>query len=200
MGAMYDAEIINYLSIIAGKDKRVKVLKETVSKALKMMQHPRLMKFINREMNFDRFEYTWEQKLDMAKREINLSKKEEKEVQDVGIVLCPKTLKEFYTYIRSAENELNEADKTAEMSSLRKRNVNLEGKRLMIEKEAKRGKQYPLGIKTKNHVERLNRTNMEEVATQKTDMYDHRTYPIVGGKSAQIQVNIKKKKASVDIG
>ena len=40
-------------------------------------------------MKFDRFEYTWEEKLDIARKEINLTEKEEKEIRDVGVVLCP---------------------------------------------------------------------------------------------------------------
>ena len=118
-----------------------------------MMKHPRLIQMINREVNFDRFEYTWEQKLDQVKQEIPLTVKEEQEIRDVGIVLCPKTLKEFYGYIRSAEEELKDNDKEKSMAQLRKRNVNLEGKRLKIEKSAQRGNKYPLDIKMKKHVE-----------------------------------------------
>ena len=58
MAKMYDVEIANYLRVIAGKDKRIDVLIQTIRKALKMMQHPRLMQLITRELNFDRFEYT----------------------------------------------------------------------------------------------------------------------------------------------
>ena len=32
------------------------------------------------------------------------------------------------------------------------------------------------------------------------DVYDHKVYPIVGGKTAQIQVNVSKKKTSMDLG
>lgn len=70
------------------------------------MQHPRLMQLITRELNFDRFEYSWEEKLQAVKQEINLTHKEEQEIREVGIVLCPKTLKEFYTYLRGAENQV----------------------------------------------------------------------------------------------
>ena len=45
------------------------------------MQHPRLMQLITRELNFDRFEYTWEEKLDAAKKEIDLSRAEEDEIR-----------------------------------------------------------------------------------------------------------------------
>ena len=47
-------------------------------------------------------------------------------------MLCPKTLKEFYTYIRESEEELVEADKEKELATIRRRNINLEGKRLKI--------------------------------------------------------------------
>ena len=97
MSKMYDAEIQKYLQALNLKDVRIQELKEAIKKALKMMQHPRLMQLVTRELNFDRFEYTLEQKLDAAKQEINLTEKEEKEVRDVGIVLCPQTLKEFYS-------------------------------------------------------------------------------------------------------
>ena len=30
MSALYDAEILNYLKVIAGKDKRINVLKQTI--------------------------------------------------------------------------------------------------------------------------------------------------------------------------
>ena len=104
MSALYDVEIEQYLSVISGKDKRIEYLLTTIRKALKMMEHPRLMHLITREMNFDRFEYTWEQRLEKAKQEIDMSKEEEAEIRKMGIVLCPKTLKEFYTYVRAAEH------------------------------------------------------------------------------------------------
>ena len=68
-----------------------------------MMQHPRLMKLVHREVNFDRYEYTQEEKQIMTKIAINLSKKEEKEIKDGGVELCPKTIKELYTHIRASE-------------------------------------------------------------------------------------------------
>ncbi len=101
---MFEAEIKNYLAIIVGKDRRIEILLQTIRKSLAMMQHPRLMQLITRELNFDRMDYTWEEKLVAVKQEINLTRKEEQEIRDVGIVLCPKTLKEFYTYLRGAEN------------------------------------------------------------------------------------------------
>lgn len=58
MSALYDAEIQNYLKVISGKDRRIKILKQTIQKALKMMEHPRLMQMVQREIKFDRFEYT----------------------------------------------------------------------------------------------------------------------------------------------
>ena len=50
------------------------------------------------------------------KKEIPLTLKEEQEIRDVGIVLCPKTLKEFYSYIRTAEEELKDTDKEKSMN------------------------------------------------------------------------------------
>ena len=46
MSALYDAEIQNYLKVISGKDRRIKILKQTIQKALKMMEHPRLMQMV----------------------------------------------------------------------------------------------------------------------------------------------------------
>jgi len=106
MSRMFEAEIANYLKIISGKDRRIVILLQTIRKSLAMMQHPRLMQLITRELNFDRFEYSWEEKLQAVKQEINLTHKEEQEIREVGIVLCPKTLKEFYTYLRGAENQV----------------------------------------------------------------------------------------------
>lgn len=138
MSHMYEAEIASYLKIISGKDQRILILLQTIRKSLAMMQHPRLMQLITRELNFDRFEYSWEEKLQAVKQEISLTHKEEQEIREVGIVLCPKTLKEFYTYLRGAENQVEREAKKQELEAIRKRNVNLEGKRLVIEKEAQR--------------------------------------------------------------
>ena len=80
----------------------------------------------------------------------------------MGIVLCPKTLKEFYTYLRGAENQVEQEAKQNELECIRKRNINLEGKRLVIDKEAKRNSKYPLGDATRHHIEHLNRTSMAE--------------------------------------
>ena len=57
------------------------------------MKYPRLMQLILREIEFDRFEYTWEEKIAAVKQKIDLTSKEEQEVRDVGVVLCPSTLK-----------------------------------------------------------------------------------------------------------
>lgn len=103
MSALYDAEIQQYLRVISGKDHRIDQLLITIRKACKMMEHPRLMQLIIRELNFDRFEYTWEERLAVAKQEINFTPAEEAEIRQMGIVLCPETLKEFYTYVRAAE-------------------------------------------------------------------------------------------------
>ena len=100
MSVMYDKEIDKYLEIIKGKDKRIDYLKQAIKSALKMMQHPRLMQLITRELNFDRYEYTQEQKLEAVKQIVQLTGKEEQEIRDMGIVLCPQTLSEFYSYLR----------------------------------------------------------------------------------------------------
>ena len=115
MSHFYDVEIKQYLSVIAGKDKRISYLISTIRKTLKMMQHPRLMQLATRELNFDKIEYTWEEKLNAAKKEINLTKKEEDEIKEMGIVLCPNTLKEFYSYVRSAEHTFDQEEKGKEM-------------------------------------------------------------------------------------
>lgn len=47
-----------YLSALSKKDLRIEDLLSAIRKALKMMQHPRLMQLITRELNFDRFAYT----------------------------------------------------------------------------------------------------------------------------------------------
>ena len=67
MSEMYEAEIAQYFRVIESKEKRIKILVQTIKKALQMMQHPRLMQLITRELKFDRFEYTWEEKLEAAK-------------------------------------------------------------------------------------------------------------------------------------
>jgi len=72
-----------------------------------MMKYPRLMQLILRELSFDRLEYTWEQRLDAVKKQIDLTDKEEAEVRDVGIVLCPITLKEFYEHLRATERKVD---------------------------------------------------------------------------------------------
>jgi len=73
MSRMYDAEIANYLKIISNKDSRIVILLQTIRKSLAMMQHPRLMQLITRELNFDRHEYSWEEKLQAVKQEISLT-------------------------------------------------------------------------------------------------------------------------------
>lgn len=100
---MFEAEIANYLEVIKARDARCTSLRNTVSRALQMMKYPRLMELILRELSFDRLEYTWEERLDAVKKKIDLTAKEEAEVRDVGIVLCPKTLKQFYDHLRAAE-------------------------------------------------------------------------------------------------
>ena len=54
----------------------------------------------------------------------------------MGVVLAPETLKDFYSYVRTAEEELSAKDNDKNLKELRKRNISLEGKRLKIEKEA----------------------------------------------------------------
>ena len=63
MKRMMEAEIANYLRVINVRDDRINILKNTIRKALHMMKYPRLMQLILRELNFDRVEYTWEEKL-----------------------------------------------------------------------------------------------------------------------------------------
>ena len=54
----------------------------------------------------------------------------------MGIVLCPQTLKEFYTYIRAREKKFQQNEKEEKLNELRRRNISLEGKRLKLDKEA----------------------------------------------------------------
>lgn len=63
MGRMLEAEIENYLRTIEARDERITILVQTIRQALQMMKYPRLMKLIIRELSFDRFEYTWEDRL-----------------------------------------------------------------------------------------------------------------------------------------
>ena len=109
MSKMFEAEIQNYLRVIKARDNRIEKLKETIRKALKMMKYPRLMELIVREHEFDKFEYTWEQKIDLAKKEAHLIEKEEKEIRDKGVILCPRTTKELYDHVRATEKEFKEA-------------------------------------------------------------------------------------------
>ena len=67
MKRMMEAEIANYLRVINVRDDRISILKNTIRKALHMMKSPRLMQLILRELNFDRVEYTWEEKLAQVK-------------------------------------------------------------------------------------------------------------------------------------
>jgi len=101
------------------------------------------MQLITRELNFDKFEYTWEEKLEAVKQEIQLTAQEEKEIRDAGIVLCPATFREFFSSLRAAEKKVAKESEELELKNLRKRNVILEGKRLLLEKEIRRQPQYP---------------------------------------------------------
>ena len=83
------------------------------------------------------------------------------------------------------------------MDRIRKRNINLEGKRLKVEKEAQRDHRYPLNSKTKDHVEQLNRISIEQIMG-KTDIEDHKNHPIVGGKNAQIQISVRKLRTEIN--
>lgn len=58
MQEIYEKEIKMYLAALSKKDVRIEDLLTAIRKALKMMQHPRLMQLITRELNYDRFEYT----------------------------------------------------------------------------------------------------------------------------------------------
>ena len=106
MSKVYELEIKNYLNVITNKDDRIKQLTNTIKKALKMMQHPRLMQLIMREVKYDRFEYTWQKKLEITKQEIDLTEKEEREINEQGVYLCPQTFKELYQTIRDSEKEV----------------------------------------------------------------------------------------------
>ena len=67
MKELMEAEIANYLKTIERRDERIAVMASTIKKSLSMMKYPRLMQLILREIHFDRFEYTWEEKLEIAK-------------------------------------------------------------------------------------------------------------------------------------
>lgn len=157
MSQMYDAEIDSYMRIMRGKDARIGELADTVKKALRMMQHPRLMQLVVRELHYDRIEYTWEQRLAAAKKEMDFSAKEEKEIRDMGIVLCPRTMKELFAYARAKETDAKNRADGDEVALLRKRNLSLEGKRLRVETQARRHNRYPLNAETAEHDEKLNR-------------------------------------------
>ena len=68
------------------------------------------------------------------KQKIDLTPKEEAEVRDVGVILCPETLKEFYEHLREAERKVERETETEDLDYLRKNNVLLEGKRLKMQK------------------------------------------------------------------
>ena len=129
-----EAEIATYLKTIKGRDERIAKLINTIEKALKIMKYPRLMQLIHRELSFDRFEYTWEEKLAEVKKQIDLTAKEEAEINEAGIILCPKTLKEFYDHIRDAERKTKNASEKIDLKQLRDRNTMCEGARLNHEK------------------------------------------------------------------
>ena len=109
MRRMMEAEIANYLKVIDARDDRITKLISTIGKVFTLMRYPRIMELIHRELSYDRHDFTWEEKLAEVKKKINLTAKEESEISDVGIILCPETLKEFYEHLRAAEREVKQA-------------------------------------------------------------------------------------------
>ena len=184
---MLEAEIANYLKSIEKRDERIETLISTIKKALQMMKYPRLMQLILREIEFDRFEFTWEEKIAAVKEKIDLTAKEEQEVRDVGVVLCPNTLKEFYEHLRAVERKVESEQEAQNIEEIRRRNIKLEGTRLKLDKETKKGVIYPRDSLTAKHLEDLNRLRMD--ITKKhigNKIYDQTSYPIIGGPTAQI--------------
>ena len=92
------------------------------------------MQLIHRELTYDRFEYTWGEKMAEVKKVIELTAKEEAEINEVGVILCPKTLKEFYEHIRARERQVHKIDQQKELHYLREHNQMCEGPRLSHEK------------------------------------------------------------------
>ena len=161
MQKTYEKEIEMYLGSLGKKDERLDELQNAIRKALKMMQYPRLMQLITRELNYDRLEYTAEEKISLADAKLHLTEKEENEIRDCGIVLCPQTLTDFYTVLRRTEQEHERAQDVSKIDQLRLRNTHCEGSRLRYEKEAKRSNFYPKDVKMKEHFEKLNSNNYD---------------------------------------
>ena len=107
---MFEAEIANYLKTIEARDEQISKLTTTIRKALHLMKYPRIMQLIHRELYFDRYEYSIEEKLAAVKEQIDLTPKEEDEIKEIGIVLCPQTLREFYEHLRCTERDVIKKD------------------------------------------------------------------------------------------
>ena len=185
MAALMEAEILKYLKIIQARESHIDKLKDTIRKALKMMKYPRLMKLIHRELSFDRLEYTWSEKLAEVKQQIDLTVKEEAEIKEIGMVLCPETLCEFFQNLRKTEQKFDKDYIESELREIRRRNVLCEGPRLKHQKELQKQQFFPRDPQTCSHYERLNRIQIERKRTSRknkdSNIYDQNAYPIVGG-------------------
>ena len=76
---------------------------------------------------------------------------------------------------------------------MRKRNINLSGKLNIVEKFSQRSNLYPKDTKTKEHIEKLMTTSASGMTQRIVDIYDHDSYPMIGGKSAQMQIRVNRK-------
>ena len=74
---------------------------------LSVMKFPRLVKLVQRELEYDKIDLTREQKLQAIMDQIDLTEKEKEEVKNLGLILCPQTIKDFYCQVREVEKKLN---------------------------------------------------------------------------------------------
>ena len=70
------------------------------------MRYPRLVKFVQRELDYDRVDYTREQRMEEIRQKCDLNEYEMQEIENLGLVLCPETVQELYKTIRDTEFKL----------------------------------------------------------------------------------------------
>ena len=101
-------ELKFHKAIIVNKEKRIEEVTAATRHAIKMMEHPRLMQLLHRQIEFEKQDYTEEQYFEELKRDhnIELTNKELKELALLEHTLCPQTTGELYRSIRAAERKI----------------------------------------------------------------------------------------------
>ena len=70
------------------------------------MRYPRLVKFVQRELDYDRLNYTRDERVEEIRQKVELNENEMQEIENLGLVLCPETVEELYKTIRDTEFKL----------------------------------------------------------------------------------------------